>query len=89
VYELYPDGAEFDTGRTFTIRTEDGDYTIVTAMFNALYRFTIGPNGFRIIWDNDENGNPLRMISGQLNWVGPRPPAAPIGGMWWRIKRIV
>jgi hypothetical protein len=89
VYELYPDGREFDTGRTFTIDKDRVDYYIVADMFNALYNYSIGPNGFQVVWDKDEAGNPKRHTNGFLHWAGPRPPAQPIGGNWWRIKRVV
>lgn len=89
VYELYPDGTEFNTQRTFTTHgAEDNNYSMIVTMFNKLYQFTIGPNGFQIVWDKDDNGDPLTFQSGSLYWGGPRPPAAPIGGSWWRIKRV-
>lgn len=89
VYELYPDGSEFDTGRTFTTKgADEGDYYMVINMFKTLYQFTIGPNGFQIVWDKDEHGEPMPLTNGFLHWGGPRPPAQPIGGNWWRIKRI-
>lgn len=99
VYELYPDGKEHDTGRTFTIDKQKNDelmkkirwepssgiddYGIVLALFTSLYTFDIGPNGFSIRWDNNE-----RFTSGYLYWPGPRAPACAIGGNWWKIKRI-
>lgn len=58
------------------------DYGIILALFTKLYTFDIGPNGFRIIWDENTHE------SGNLYWSGPREPAIRCGGNWWRIKRI-
>ncbi len=65
------------------------DNGILLVMFSKLYNFSIGPNGFRIEWDEDENGNKKRFSNGYVSWVGPRPPAAQIGGKWWKICRVV
>ena len=65
------------------------DYGILLIMFKKLFEFTIGPNGFRIIWDTDENGIAKRHVSGNLYWGGPREPAIRCGGNWWRLRRVV
>lgn len=74
-------------GYGFSPETID-DYGILLIMFKKLFDFTIGPNGFRIVWDQDEAGNLKHHVSGCLYWAGPRQPAVQIGGNWWRIKRL-
>lgn len=104
VYDIWPDGTECDTGKIFSITIEENrrimekfgygsgggidDYGILLVMFDKLFGFTIGPNGFVLKWDRDELDVPKRYVSGKLHWGGPRLPAAQIGGFWWGIKRV-
>jgi hypothetical protein len=60
------------------------DYGILLTMFDKLFGFTIGPNGFSLTWDLGK-----RHISGSIGWPGPRPPAIRCGGAWWKLRRIV
>ena len=88
VFELFSDGKEYDTGRTFIVDKGKDQYYIITDMFTQLYQFTIGPNGFILHWERDQNGNLLEFEAGRIYWAGPRPPALNCGGNWWRIKKI-
>jgi hypothetical protein len=63
------------------------DTGIILAIFNKLYTFSIGPNGFTIVWDKDQYGTPQRYTSGYLYWPGPRKPAIQCFGNVWRIVR--
>ena len=69
---------------------DDGfhDWGIILVMFEKLYGFTIGPNGFTIEWDKDEYGTSKILTDGYLHWSGPREPAIRCGGRWWRIRRV-
>lgn len=105
VYDFLPDGTECNTGKTFSISKQENDdilrkfgyhigesideNALVLMMFHKLFTFTIGPNGFRVVWDKNEDGDPMRFVSGCFYWHGPRAPACQIGGNWWRIKRLV
>lgn len=105
VYELYPDGREDPSYKTFSINKDENDtimrkigycpsadkiddYGLVLVMFEKLFNFTIGLNGFVLTWDVDENGDTKRYVSGSIGWVGPRAPAIRCGGKYWAIRRI-
>src|SRR5277367_6371894 len=101
VYDFFPDGTECNTGKIFSINKKENDEilvqhhyapgqaidenAIVLMMFHKLFTFTVGVNGFRIVWDKNEDGTPMRFVSGCFYWPGPRAPACAIGGNWWRI----
>lgn len=107
VYEVYPDGKDYDTGKSFSISKKENDdivskfgwipsistldnIGIQLIMFDKLYGFTVGPNGFSLIWDLDKDGKPLTFISGRLYWPGPiSHNACKIGGDWWKLKRRI
>lgn len=72
----------------YTPRERIEEAAILLSMFNKVYDFTIGLNGFQLTWDTDEAGRPMTYQSGRLHWGGPRPPAASIGGNWWRIRIV-
>lgn len=105
LYDYYPDGSECDTGKTFSVTKQESDeamdrfnfgkteniddYGILLVMFKKIFNFTIGPNGFRIVWDTMPDGTQGKYVSGRLYWPGPaNPNAIKCGGYWWKIKRI-
>lgn len=70
------------TRRGWGYRIADGldEISIVLLMFERVYGFSIGMNGFALTWEDDKNAI--------ISWGGPREPAIRCGGSWWRLKRI-
>jgi hypothetical protein len=83
VFTLDDLGKEYDTKKEFVVSkipnaTEFGFNTpnIIRTMFNDLFGWSLGPNGFSLIWNTDETYK-----IGTVYWYGR--------GNHWRIKRIV
>src|ERR1700744_3488684 len=85
VYELFPDGSKNEDYKTIKvspqkskeimdkyqirIREAIDDYAIILIVFEELYNFTIGPNGFKINWNEIYK-------DGFFHWIGPQAVGA-------------
>lgn len=102
VFEIYPDGREYDTGKTLSISSAESAEIMNRRGYDRTDKDPI--DSYAIIislftklytFSIGTNGFALtweenqEFQNGRLGWAGPREPAIRCGGDWWRIKRIV
>jgi hypothetical protein len=101
VYELWPDGTEHDTKKSFQIDQQISN----AALTKRGWDYRIGNDGaidnFAIVltmfetcykFDVGLSGFTIKWEDNNtalVNWGGPREPAIRCGGDWWKLRRVI